>query len=155
MVNIQIVILYVRIFPLKGLHKACWIIGVFSMIWGVVNLIVLFAQCIPIPHFWAPNTKGHCIDQNDFYAVATVIATVNILVIFCIPIPIVWKLKVSTSKKWSLAIAFTLGTMLVLFHLQSIKNPLTARCNRKCLHCGDHSSRPLFHGYPRRSELYV
>ena len=110
MVNIQILMLYVRIFPLKSLHKACWIAGAFTLIWGVVNVIVLVVQCIPIPKFWAPTISGFCINQNTFYAVATVIATLNILVVFSIPIPILWKLQISTPRKWSLAAAFGIGT---------------------------------------------
>lgn len=111
LVNITILILYVRIFPLEGLHKACWIAGAFTILWGLVNVIVLLTQCIPVSRFWAPETQGHCINQNNFYAAATVIATLNILVVFCIPIPIIWKLKISTPRKWSLAFAFTVGTL--------------------------------------------
>lgn len=110
--------LYIRIFPLPGLHKVCWIVGAFTILWGVTNLIVLLTQCIPIRHFWDPDTKGHCINQADFCAAAAIIPTLNILVIFVIPIPIVRKLKISTSRRWSLAIAFTIGTLLVLFLLR-------------------------------------
>lgn len=111
MVNIQILMLYIRIFPLKSLHKACWMAGVFSFTWGVVNDIVLVVQCVPVPKFWAPTTHGYCINQNTFYAVATVISTLNILMVFSIPIPILWKLQISTSRKWSLAAAFGIGTL--------------------------------------------
>lgn len=111
MINLQILILYIRIFPVRGLHRVCWGVGIFAVAWGLVNEIVLLLQCLPIPFFWNPTIKGHCIQQNDFYAVATVIATVEILTVFFIPIPIIWKLKISPSRRWSLAIAFTVGIL--------------------------------------------
>ncbi|MCJ1462477.1 hypothetical protein MMC07_001079 [Pseudocyphellaria aurata] len=110
LVNITILILYVRIFPVERLHKACYGIGAFSVIWCLVNEVVLFAQCIPVRKFWDPEVDGHCINQNILYSVAGFICLVNILIIYAVPLPLIMKLQVSRSRKWALAIAFTVGS---------------------------------------------
>lgn len=109
-VNVTVLILYVRIFPLKTLHKVCYGIGSFSVVWCVVNEIVLFVQCIPVPKFWNPEIEGHCINQNILYSVAGFICLMNILVVYCVPLPVIMRLQINRSRKWAYAIAFTIGS---------------------------------------------
>lgn len=111
LVNVTLLILYVRIFPLPTLHKVCYGIGAFSVIWCLVNEIVLFVQCVPVRKFWNPTVEGHCINQNILYSVAGFICLVNILVIYCIPLPVIMKLQVNRSRKWAYSIAFTVGSL--------------------------------------------
>lgn len=65
----------------------------------------------PDSAFLVADNEGPLHQSNLFYAIATVISTLNIITVFCIPIPILWKLKMSTARKWSLAAAFLVGTL--------------------------------------------
>lgn len=51
------------------------------------------------------STKTH------FYEGAGVIGMANILVVYFVPLPILWKLQITSHRKRSLAVAFMIGSL--------------------------------------------
>lgn len=112
LIIITILILYIRLFPNTWLRKTSIWIGVLSSVWMLINNIIIIFQCTPVKFFWNRTiTGGHCIQANEYYAAAAAISMVLLIAIFCLPLPIVWKLRVSTSRKWGLALAFGVGAL--------------------------------------------
>lgn len=85
------------------------------MVWFVSTLLVLILQCTPVHYFCDREPPSHCINANDFYVIVGAVSMVAIIVIFCLPLPIIRTLHVSTAKKWGLAFSFTMGVLWVNF----------------------------------------
>ena len=114
LIIITILILYIRLFPNTWLRKTSIWVGVVITIWTVLNDIIIIFQCTPVKHFWIHNLEGGtCIKQNQYYAVAATISMVMIIAVFCLPLPIVWKLQVSAGRRWGLVVAFAVGALWV------------------------------------------
>jgi hypothetical protein len=81
--------------------------------WGFAYFVVYLLRCIPISDAWSiPNGKPrHCIPNNDAeysYAVNNVLLDTAIL---AMPVPLIWKLKLSTRQKFAASSIFLLGIM--------------------------------------------
>lgn len=112
LICLSILLLYLRLFPKTWLNKGSYIAAGLTVTWWVAQTFALIFQCTPVQYFWnrkIPN--GHCIHENQYYAAACSISMINIIVVFCLPLPIIWKLHISRSKKWSLVIAFCIGVL--------------------------------------------
>lgn len=110
---VTILILYLRIFPNQWLHRVSYAMGSLTVLWMVINIIVLTFQCTPVEFFWNHARKGggHCIHANQYYATSCAISMVMLIFVFFMPIPIVRKLQITRSKKWGLGIAFGVGAL--------------------------------------------
>lgn len=110
---LTILILYVRIFPISWLRRACRASGYFSLVWMIVNIIVLTFQCTPVEYFWKHDRPGggHCIHTNEYYAIACGVSMGMLILVFLLPLPIIRNLQITRHKKWGLAAAFTVGVL--------------------------------------------
>ena len=109
-----ILLLYVRLFPNKWLHRVIHAIGAFVMAWFVSTVLVLIFQCTPVHYFWTREPPGHCINANVFYVIVGAVSMVTIAVVLCLPLPIIRTLQVSTARKLALGFSFTVGLLCVL-----------------------------------------
>lgn len=114
LIIITILILYFRIFPKTWLHNTSIWTGVLITVWSVINSFIIIFQCTPVRYFWDRSVPGgHCIRANQYYAAAAAISMIMIIVVFCLPLPILFKLKISKGRKVGLATAFAVGALSV------------------------------------------
>jgi hypothetical protein len=68
-------------------------------------------QCIPVRAIWDLKEQGtaKCIDYIAVLRLTVVYEIIAETILFSLPIPIVWKLQMETSKKIQLLIFFSLG----------------------------------------------
>lgn len=104
-----ILVFYIRIFPSTTIHRIAWaVITVIALFSGTL-IIVICLQCQPIEYSWfryTDESAGSCINVP---AAATLHGAVNMVVdlfILLLPMPSVYKLQVSTTKKAQVAIMF-------------------------------------------------
>ena len=111
---LAILLFYLRLFPNTWMRKAFYIIGAWDTLWTISTVLVTIFQCHPVDYFWNRTLRGGgCINSDAFYFLSSVTSTVSVITVLCLPLPIVWKLQVSTSKKTGLAISFTIGALCV------------------------------------------
>ncbi|KAI1430480.1 hypothetical protein GGR50DRAFT_237547 [Xylaria sp. CBS 124048] len=114
-VKIGILLFYWRVFQRTSTFRiGALVIGVIS-----VGIVISFAfififQCRPIHRFWKPEVEGHCINQVQFYLASGVINVIGDVAVLSLPLPVIWGLKTSTSRKWSLSFLFLLGAFVVI-----------------------------------------
>jgi hypothetical protein len=120
----SILCLYLRIFPNIWLKRAVFAFMAFQACFTLPLLGLAAFQCIPIRAIWDLKERGaaKCV---DWIAVLTLTVTYEIIaevVVFTLPIPIVWKLQMKTSKKIQLIVFFGLGLWYVhrLCHVRLI-----------------------------------
>jgi hypothetical protein len=75
------------------------------------NFFSFTFQCFPVRRFWMPDVEGSCINQNAFYLASAVINVFGDVAVLSLPLPIIWGLQTSRSKKWSLSFLFLLGAL--------------------------------------------
>lgn len=108
-------------FPPRWMRKAVRCVAAWTLAWTVSTFFVLAFQCSPVHFFWERETiVGICIDADTFYFISGLLSTITIVVVFLLPLPIIWKLQVSNLRKLGLAFSFTTGA-LYAFPLPSVR----------------------------------
>ncbi|KAF3046373.1 hypothetical protein E8E12_005915 [Didymella heteroderae] len=90
-----------------------WIIDGFLML-NVMFYIALFLfqflACRPLARAWNPLVAGTCVkDKMVLHIVSASINTASDLIIMILPQPVIWRLELSTKRKWGLSAVFLLG----------------------------------------------
>jgi hypothetical protein len=108
-VKCSILMLYKRIFQSERPQKVLIALAVFIISWALTALFCGIFLCYSIELNWDPTVKGRCIDYGK---VTIVIGILNIFADFAIlvfPLPIVWRLHISTRRKYLLTWTFSAG----------------------------------------------
>ena len=75
------------------------------------NLLTQLFGCTPIDKYWKSTNPGHCIPEpkiNLFYGSMNFLTDV---LIFVLPLPMVWRLKLSRQNKIGVILVFMGGIM--------------------------------------------
>ncbi|KAE8370703.1 hypothetical protein BDV27DRAFT_140295 [Aspergillus caelatus] len=74
--------------------------------------------CFPPTH---PRHRGHCMHgQTKFFQAMGSIALVEDVTILLMPVPIVWRLKITLRQKIAVTIVFSLGGLVCIFSLMRL-----------------------------------
>jgi hypothetical protein len=112
LVKISALLLYTRIFGNRqSLLVAAWVIGMFTIVWSAVVVVVSCLQCRPIAALWDPSIQGTCINGWSFFVVTGALNTITDLVVLVLPVPAILGLQLQKFERCSLAAVFLIGTM--------------------------------------------
>ncbi|KAI5928374.1 hypothetical protein F4810DRAFT_1123 [Camillea tinctor] len=111
-VKVGILLFYWRVFHTRGFRIGAMAVGAFSVGIFLSNFFSFTFQCTPVENFWDHDVPGTCIDQNAFYLASAIINVVGDVAVLALPLPVVWRLQTSRSKKWSLSFLFLLGAFV-------------------------------------------
>lgn len=102
--------MYLRIFGSnKPFRYATWAVLFFVAGYLSCNIITLLFGCTPITKYWKHDEPGHCINlvQADYaYGSMNVVSDV---LLFLLPLPMVWQLRLSRGDKLGLVLVFMSG----------------------------------------------
>ena len=114
LITLAIVLFYLRVFPNRWMRLSVYALTAFEIAWVLVEVIVLIFQCAPVQFFWNREIPGgHCINADDFYFATSVVITVVLIAVLLLPVPIVWNLQASYTRRLGLAFVFTIGVLYV------------------------------------------
>lgn len=105
---------YKRIFPGRTIQRIILATIVFSVLYGIVFVVVAVFQCRPISYYWTKWDGvhvGQCIDINALVWANAAISIAVDLWMLGIPLSQLIHLKLSWSKKAGVVIMFCLGTL--------------------------------------------
>jgi hypothetical protein len=98
-----------RIFSSK-MRKIAVIVMVVSGMWATGLILVSIFTCHPIPAFWDQTiTPDYCIPNLPQWYINAAGNIATDLVIFALPIPVLWKLQLPRGQRLSLVAVFGLG----------------------------------------------
>jgi len=113
--KLALLLFLVKIFPSRSFRIACWTIGALTTVITISFTIATILSCRPISYAWTrwqgPVTKGTCNNTNLQTYIAGGINVVQDFTILLLPLPEVYKLKVSFKKKIQLFFMFGVGFM--------------------------------------------
>ncbi|KAL3421351.1 integral membrane protein [Phlyctema vagabunda] len=111
----------------RGYRHVIWLVLVACVAGHFGGILVLIFLCSPIEKSWKPRIPGHCIPNvNSIYGLGAVSIFFDI-VILCLPIPMVMKLKINNRKRIGLFGIFCLGiftTVCSIMRLAQVKSIL-------------------------------
>jgi hypothetical protein len=110
-VKVGILLFYWRVFHTPGFRIGAIVVGCLSTGIFLSNFFSFTFQCLPVSKFWDAEEPGSCFDQNSFYLASAIINVFGDVAVLFLPLPVVWKLNASKSKKWSLSFLFLLGAL--------------------------------------------
>ncbi|KAL8679707.1 MAG: hypothetical protein Q9186_004025 [Xanthomendoza sp. 1 TL-2023] len=108
-VKLSCLLLYRRLFPVKGFIRILWSVGGFIVCYTVVQILLIIFQCRPISRAWDPSVKAECINIGT---ATTAIAALNVATDFTtltLPLPLIWRLQLPTAQKLQVSGIFLLG----------------------------------------------
>jgi hypothetical protein len=108
-VKFTILAFYWRLFPPKRFRQVVLATGIFISLSAISFIFTFIFQCTPISHFWNKTDGGFCVNRTQFYIVSGGINIATDVFILLLPMPLLWKLKTSTSQKIGLTMIFLLG----------------------------------------------
>lgn len=112
----SILLLYLRLFKVNQTFRySTWIVLFFVVGYLFCNFWTQLFGCSPPSKFWHPDGPGTCV---DIIKTCLAYASLNIIsdfVIFVLPLPMVWHLKLSLKEKIGVSLVFTSGAMYASF----------------------------------------
>ncbi|KFY40914.1 hypothetical protein V494_03269 [Pseudogymnoascus sp. VKM F-4513 (FW-928)] len=112
----SILVFYLRILVAKKDKFVTKITLGAMIIYYVVLLIVLFAQCRPLPYYWEiliPGAEGKCLEEGIHMVTAGVLNLIFDLIIFTIPLRSLFLLKIRTTQKLQVISLFSAGLIVI------------------------------------------
>jgi len=106
--KVSILLLYIRVLKYQPACRAAWIMLAVVVIYNIWLLATMLSICVPLEAFWDPNVRGDCKPGSTMWASIGLHITTDFL-IFSIPLPVVWKMRLPCQKKLGLALLFALG----------------------------------------------
>ena len=100
-----------RIFPGRRLVRLTWAIGSVITAYTIIQIVCVILHCIPVRALWETQVPAHCINLDDVFITCGSLNIGTDIAILCLPMPDLWKLKVSTRQKVQLTFMFLLGSL--------------------------------------------
>ncbi len=111
LVKISILLLYRRIFNSPAFKQATLVVGALCIAWSLADVFTALFQCSPVSAAWnqALLVSSQCKDIKKIMMGITISNMFIDFIILCMPLPVVWKLQLSTRKKLGVCFIFVLG----------------------------------------------
>jgi hypothetical protein len=107
--RLAILLLYIEIFPTVWFTYASYASASLVILFFIGSITTTLRLCKPVNFNWDKTIQGSCGDEGTAELAA---AAINMCLDFCIvllPLPIVWRLQMSTHKKVAVTATFSMG----------------------------------------------
>lgn len=133
-IKISIVLFLKRILgSVRSYEITSYCLIAFIATWATTVVLVSIFQCTPIKYYYDQSSPGHCMKgQVAFFQANGAIALAEDVVILCMPIPIIWRLKITARQKIALTLVFSLGGLCVPSAF-ILRHTLLTSLNRVCI----------------------
>lgn len=111
LIRASVLSLYIYIFQASSFRFACYGVHAFNLGFFVATVLACCLICRPFAYNWDHSIKGTCGDQRSL---ELFLGIFNLLIDFTtvvLPLPVLWGLQMSTSKKFILSGMFSMGIM--------------------------------------------
>lgn len=111
-IKVSILLLYTRIFGVLSYFRyTAYILGVFSVLCGIMVVFVVSLTCRPLKYTWDKSGEGSCINATVFYIIGTGFNVITDFMVLLLPLHAVWYLQSSIQQKLQLTGIFLLGSL--------------------------------------------
>ncbi|KAE8350446.1 hypothetical protein BDV28DRAFT_150926 [Aspergillus coremiiformis] len=107
--KVSLVLLYLRLFPLKGYRIVLVIVLIFVVISGLWMIFATLFMCIPIRGAWDPSIPRRCIPNSILWSLNAALQITSDIIIVILPMPLLAKLQLPRRQKIALIAVFAFG----------------------------------------------
>ena len=112
-IRASITLLYLRIFQnrtqTRYFRVVCFVVLGSNIVFLAATILADCLICQPIAYRWQRSGHGHCGTQKSFDLFVGVVNLFLDIVIVIMPMPILWRLQMATTKKIHVSSMFALG----------------------------------------------
>ena len=108
-VRLSFLHLLAYIFSHPRFRLVVYVFVALTAVYMVGCFITFFALCRPLSKNWNPFQKGKCGNQYLAFLLSAIFNLSLDLAIFFLPMPMLWNLQMSTSRKLALTLLFAVG----------------------------------------------
>lgn len=111
-VQLAILAFYQRIFWVVDWFRwTCYTMMAISITWCIALFITEFTVCTPVEKIWGSPVDGRCGDFDKMcHALGLTHSILDFSVLF-IPVPLIWRMKISLKRKAAISILFMAGIL--------------------------------------------
>lgn len=107
-----ILFLYQRLFwVVDWFRRSCYVLMALVVAWSIATLVGELTICAPTRKLWNPKSPGKCGDTHKLCLSTGMLHASFDLAILSIPMPLVWKLKISVGNKVFLTFLLLCGIL--------------------------------------------
>jgi hypothetical protein len=106
----SILMLYLRLFPAKSFAIQVWIVFAANAANMIAATLIILLQCIPLSMMWDRTIPGKCVNKSAAMTAAVGVNMALDLIVFLLPIPVLWGLKLSAARRARVCGVFLLGS---------------------------------------------
>ena len=115
LIRLSVILFYQRIFGRQRHFRfALWITGAILVAWYIAITVTAIFQCSPIQKQWDYALPGYCHSLYGTFIGITVATLFVDVILLLLPMPMLWKLQIKTTKKIALIANFLIAYRLVL-----------------------------------------
>ncbi|TVY50486.1 hypothetical protein LCER1_G008140 [Lachnellula cervina] len=109
-IKLSLLSFYLRLLPNNNYSRSIvYAMITVSVVLGVGSILAAALQCIPIASLWNATIKGKCINVNLFYFANAAVNIITDAIIYCMPIPTLWRLQLPMIQRIGLCALLGLG----------------------------------------------
>ncbi|MCJ1393790.1 hypothetical protein MMC18_006666 [Xylographa bjoerkii] len=117
-IKLSILLFYRRVFPVRGMNIATWIVGIFCSFWYIACVLLTIFECHPISAYfdqWMPGVyENQCINSVAITVAQGFSNLFTDIIILCLPMPLVLGLHMPIRQKITVAGIFFLGALVCI-----------------------------------------
>ncbi|KAJ5674916.1 uncharacterized protein N7477_004850, partial [Penicillium maclennaniae] len=123
LIKSSIMLFYLRIFGTKKSSRISILVTMTIVwMWAVSVILETFLLCRPLAYNWDTSIAGTCGNRNATYVIAGTLNLITDLMVMALPIPHIWKLQLSLSKKIALCGVFSVGLLVSIISIIRLKS---------------------------------
>ncbi|KXX80768.1 hypothetical protein MMYC01_203938 [Madurella mycetomatis] len=128
--KISICMLYLTIFTLEWARKASYCLLCIIVITNIWAIATVFTNCIPLEATWDYRVKATFCQGDTIWWASTAVTLTTDLMMFTLPIPMVFPLKLPRRQKVAVVSVFTVGFFICLISLIRLIILIRAKMDR-------------------------
>lgn len=118
--KLSLLLFYLQISPQTWFRRAVWVsISVVSLS-SLIIVCFMFFGCSPLHKAFRLKTEGRCVNAGIFYMATAASNIVTDVILFVLPIPMVYSLRMPRIQKFGAMMVFGIGSMYAWLNYQGV-----------------------------------
>lgn len=112
LIKVSICLFLIRIFAVRKFRIWAWLVVCLIVGWSFMVICSAFLFCTPVAFNWDNTIQGgKCVDQRVGFIMIGCLDLIIDIMVFVLPLPIIWGLHLPMANKIALAGIFTTGVV--------------------------------------------
>ncbi|CAG9988282.1 unnamed protein product [Clonostachys byssicola] len=111
--KLSLLLFYLQISPQTWFRRAVWVSIAVVSLSSLIIVCFMYFGCSPPQKAFRLKTEGHCVNAGIFYIATAVSNIVTDVILFVLPIPMVYALRMPRIQKFGAMMVFGIGSITI------------------------------------------